>query len=290
MSIAFDSECLECHLGRQLRTARSLGTPAQASEFARRLMQLYLSAPEGVASPWFGPGTADLFTELYGLPADRYREEKLASNRFVLERLDTIRAHVAAAPDRVFAALQFAVLGNYIDFSALQDEVSFSALDGMLQTASHMALDRDVYDALLRDLENGKSLLYLTDNAGEIGFDRILAEELHTKYPHLSVTFCVRGAPAANDATRADAAAVGISFPVIDNGNRIAGTQLDLLSSEARRALEAADVILAKGQGNAETMLGCGLNVYYAFLVKCPRFIKLFDRPKFTPMLIREKK
>ena len=48
-------------------------------------------------------------------------------------------------------------------------------------------------------------------------------------------------------------------------------------------------MILAKGMGNTETMLGCGYNVYYAFLVKCPRFVQLFRRPLFTPMLVRDR-
>ena len=52
--------------------------------------------------------------------------------------------------------------------------------------------------------------------------------------------------------------------------------------------MASADVILAKGMGNVETMLGCGLNVYYAFLVKCPRFVTIFDKPMLTPMLVHE--
>ena len=40
---------------------------------------------------------------------------------------------------------------------------------------------------------------------------------------------------------------------------------------------------------NVETLLGCGLNVYYAFLIKCRRFIDLFGKEKFTPMLYRER-
>ena len=75
---------------------------------------------------------------------------------------------------------------------------------------------------------------------------------------------------------------------MIDNGSRIAGTWIEALSAEAKEALEGSDVILAKGMGNAETMFGCGYNVYYAFLVKCPRFVRLFDKPMFTPILIRD--
>jgi len=288
MSIAVDTHCLQCYLKRNLDLVRPLGTEEQAMVFAKEIMKLYLTAPEGVSSPWFGPAVADLLHDLYGIPIDRFREEKELSNRFVLERMDQIRQKVLSAPDPVYAGLQFSILGNYLDFSALQGQVSFEKLDAMLDKGLELELNRDTYGALCRDLEAGKNLLYLTDNAGEIGFDRIFAEEIAKKYPHLAITFCVRGAIAQNDATREDAAAVGIPFPVIDNGNRVAGTQLDQLSEEAAAALRSADVVIAKGMANTETMYGCGYNVYYAFLIKCQRFVNHFGSPMFTPMLVRE--
>ena len=288
MSIPIDTQCIQCFLKRNLELARTLGTEQQAMTFARELMKRYLDAPEGVSSPWFGPAAADLLHEIYGLPIDRFREEKKYSNAFVLERMDQIRQKVQAAPDPVFAGLQFAILGNYLDFGALQGQVSFEKLEAMLDKGLEMELDMENYRSLCRDLEAGKKLLYLTDNAGEIGFDRIFAEEIARRHPHLEITFCVRGDIAQNDATREDAEAVGIPFPVIDNGNRIAGTQLDQLSDPARRALEAADVVIAKGMANTETMFGCGFNVYYAFLIKCQRFVTVFGQPMFTPMLVHD--
>lgn len=289
MSIPFDPQCLQCHFRRNLGLAETLGSNEQVMDFARRLMRMYLDAPSDVGSPWFGPQTAQLFHDCFGLPLDRFRQEKEDSNRFVMERLPMIRQTVSSASDPVFAGLQCAILGNYLDFSALQGKVSFEKLDDMLRDALSMELDRQVYASLCQDLRQGKKLLYLTDNAGEIGFDRILAETIAEAYPHLEITFCVRGEITQNDATREDAEAVGIPFPVIDNGNGVAGTQIDLLSEEAAQALREADVILAKGMGNTETMFGCGYNVYYAFLVKCQKFIRLFGRPMFTPMLVKER-
>ena len=288
MSISIDTYCLQCLLRRNIALAQTLGTEEQAMAFAKEIMKLYLSAPEGVSSPWFGPKIADLLHDMYGLDYDRFRQEKLDSNRFVLERLPAIREKVTNAKDPVFAGLQFAILGNYLDFSALQGQVSFEKLEEMLDKALEMELDDQVYADLCRDLRRGGKLVYLTDNAGEIGFDRIFAEAIARKYPHLAITFCVRGGPTQNDATREDAALVGIPFPVIDNGNQVAGTQLDELGEEARQALETADVILAKGMGNTETMYGCGYNVYYAFLIKCQRFVKHFGHPMFTPLLVRD--
>lgn len=289
MSIPIDSQCLLCHFQRNLELADTLGTKEQVMDFARKLMRMYLDAPADAGSPWFGPKTTQLFYESFGLSPDRYHEEKLQSNRFVMERLPMLRETVSNAPDPVLAGLQCAILGNYLDFSALRGQVSFEKLEEMLRDALKMELDSQVYDALCEDLRQGRKLLYLTDNAGEIGFDRIFAEEIHRWYPQLEITFCVRGGIAQNDATREDAEAVGIPFPVIDNGNTVAGTQLDQLSGEAKQALEEADVILAKGMGNTETMFGYGYNVYYAFLVKCQKFVRLFDKPMFTPMLVKER-
>ena len=288
MSIGMDAQCYLCHLRRNVETARSLGDEETATAFAKALMELYLQLPPDKASPTVAPATNALFQKFYGLPEDRYREEKEASNAFVLQRLEDIRRRVQGADDPLFAGIQMAILGNYIDFSALQGEVSFEKLDALLDTAGEMALDLQVYENLRNRLSRAENLLYLTDNAGEIGFDRVLAEVIAETYPNLKITFCVRGGPALNDATRADAQAVGIPFPVIDNGNTVPGTDLSLMGAEAKQAIENADVIFAKGQANVETLLGCGYPVFYAFLIKCPRFIDRFQKPKLTPMLVSE--
>jgi uncharacterized protein with ATP-grasp and redox domains len=257
--------------------------------FARELMELYSRMPEGACAPWLAPHTAQLMNRYYGVDLDRYALEKKQSNAFVLERKDQIRQKVASAPDRVFAALQFAILGNYIDYSALHGEVSFEKLEEMLVSALDMELDKECYVNFCADLAKGGKLLYITDNAGEIVFDQILAEEITRQYPQVEITFCLRGGPANNDATREDAQQIGLPFPVIDNGNLVPGTQLDQLGQEARQALGNANIILAKGQGNAETMMGCGLNVYYAFLIKCPRFMRRFQKEKLSPMFAKER-
>lgn len=289
MAVFADTRCLICQLERNISTARKLGTEEQATAFAKDLMKLLADAPPGVSAPFFTPGVTALFHKHYNLGLDRYAQEKRDSNAFVLARLPQIREKVFSAADPVKAGLQFAILGNYIDFAGLRGDVSFEKLDTMLESALEMELDEENYSCLCAELRQGGKLLYLTDNAGEIGFDRIFAEAIVQKYPRVDITFCVRGGPAANDATRADAEEVGIPFPVIDNGNLVPGTQLDLLSNDAKAALDSADVILSKGQGNVETLLGCGYNIYYAFLIKCPLFMERFGKEKLTPMLLKER-
>ncbi len=289
MSIAAGARCMQCYLERNMDLARKLGNEQQATVFFRELLKVFLGAPEGVSAPWYAPQTAGLLQEIYGIDFDRYKQEKADSNAFVLQRLEQIRASVENAEDPLLSGLQHAILGNYLDFSGLRGQVSFELLQQMLDSAADLKLDDGNYAAFRADLAAAKKLLYITDNAGEIGFDRILAEKIAEMYPDLEITFLVRGGPANNDATAEDAAEVGIPFPVIGNGNLIPGTQIDALSREAKAAMDGADVILSKGQGNVETLYGCGYNIYYAFLVKCPRFMELFDKPKLSPMLLRER-
>ena len=286
-----DSQCILCLLKRHADTAAQLGNEEQATAFLRDLMGLLCDGPAEMAAPYYTPGIAKLFTEHFGLADDRFTEEKELSNRFCMERLDRISGMVRSADDPLYAGLQGAILGNYIDFSALQGEVSFEKLDEMLDLLHTIEVDRAVFDKLRADLKTGKELLYLTDNAGEIVFDRVWLEVIRDTFPNLAITVCVRGGPAQNDATTADAEAVGMPFPVIDNGTCISGTVLEEASPELKAAIERADVVISKGQANVETLLdtGHGYNIYYAFLVKCQRFIDRFGKEKLTPMLIRER-
>lgn len=290
MSIPMNSHCVDCLLSKHNTTARSLGDDAAAYRLSKGVMQLILDAAPEESSAVVAARINQLYMDIFGLPQDRYREEKEMSNRFVLERLDTVRNKVNQASDPVLTALQYAILGNYIDFSALWKDVSFEKLEQMLEKPEQFAFDTAFYPEFCRDMEKAKKFLLITDNAGEIGFDWVLAETLQKRYPHVKITFCVRGLPAHNDATREDYEFMQIPFPVIDSGSDIGGTELRCLGTEARDAIENADVILAKGMGNTETLYGCGLPVYFAFLVKCKRLAQIFSAEHMTPMFVREPK
>lgn len=289
MSIGMNGTCISCRVNRIINTIGKHLTDAQLTALLKAWMEMASGYEPWVDSARCGYYTDELVKKMFSIdPAELMRKDREASNAFVVSRLEEIRRRVEGAEDPVYAGLQFSVLGNYLDFAALEDTVSYAALDEMLNQAKDMTLDKSVVAQFARDLQKGKKLLILTDNAGEIGFDRVLAEVMAEQYPDLKITFCVRGGPALNDATRADAAAVGIPFPVIDNGNSVPGTDLKQMGSQAKAAFQKADVIFAKGQANVETLLGCGYPIFYAFLIKCPRFIDRFQKPKLTPMLVAE--
>ena len=290
MGISMNSTCFACRVNNITQTVGPLGTEQQLTAFLKKWMEKASKYDEFVDSARCGYYTDCLVKELYGIDlADKRKKDKEDSNRFVVERIDHIKARVEAAADPVRAGLQYAILGNYLDFAILANQISYEQLDEMLNEAKDIDIPADTVSEFARDLAKGKRLLIITDNAGEIGFDWVLAQVLKKVYPHLEITFCVRGYPVNNDATREDAFAVGITFPIIDSGNAVGGHAMELLSKEAKQAMDDADVILAKGMGNTESLYGCGYNVYYAFLVKCQRFVEVFNVPLMAPTFIKDK-
>ena len=288
MPIGVNSTCIQCHLNKQINLVRQLKGEETATAFAKDMMRIFLELPEGRDSSFISQRVAVLLHEYCDLPFDRFREEKQQSNDFALARVPQMRQMLEQAEDPVYLALQLAVLGNYLDFGALYGKVSFSELEKLLDKAKEMTLQEEACRQFRRDLEKAKSFLLITDNAGEIVFDMVLAETLKQKFPNLKITFLVRGGPAHNDATLEDTKAIGLPFPVITSGAAIGGTPLEEISQEARDAITGSDVILAKGMGNVESLYGCGYPVYYAFLVKCARIQEFFQMPLMTPMLVRD--
>ncbi|HSN58389.1 MAG TPA: ARMT1-like domain-containing protein, partial [Clostridiaceae bacterium] len=152
-------------------------------------------------------------------------------------------------------------------------------------------IDERQYAQFRGDLERAKNIVYLADNAGEIVFDKMFIRIIRETYPQASVTVIVRGLPIHNDATTSDADQIGLASvsSVIPNGTDIPGTALDQVNSETRRAIDGADLIISKGQGNFETLFGSGRNIYYLFLCKCSLFADRFGKEKFGGIFINEK-
>ena len=233
---------------------------------------------------------ADYFSSFWNVPAQDYTEIKKEFNRLMLALENELTETVQGAEDPLAAALRYARIGNYIDFAALA-KVDKDQLLSLIRE-DNSTLDPREYALFREELSDARSLVYLTDNCGEIVLDKIAVKMLQKLYPHLSITVIVRGEPVVNDATMEDAAMCGLTelVPVIGNGSRVGGTWLPDISEEARQLLDRADVIIAKGQGNFETLNGCGLNIYYLFLCKCDWFVRLFNAKPLEGMFVNERR
>ena len=220
--------------------------------------------------------------------ADLFAEEKRVYNQALLEIEDDVAARIAAADDRLERALQYAMTGNYIDFGP-RHGVSREKLNELIEAAPNLNL-KPLLERLRRDLGKARSLVYVLDNCGEAVLDKICIRTLKELYPKLNITALVRGKPISNDVTLTDAHDIGLDalVNVVGSGDDTPGTVLSRISDEARALLKSADVIIAKGMGNYETLLGSGLNVYYMLLCKCERFTREFERPLYDAIFIAE--
>lgn len=197
---------------------------------------------------------------------DPYRRAKAHQNQVALRLFSELKKELKTASDPLEMAVRVAIAGNVIDMG----------INGNI-TESHIreSLSEVMRESFVGNLESfrqavakARRILYLADNAGEIVFDRLLIEQLAFD----RVTLAVRGAPILNDATKEDARSAGLAdmVEIIDNGSDVPGTLLEDCNEEFVQRFNEADLIIAKGQGNFETLSDDLHNIFFLFKVKCP--------------------
>ena len=130
----------------------------------------------------------------------------------------------------------------------------------------------------------------MADNCGEIVLDKLFLEQLLKEFPNLKTTVLVRGKEILNDATPEDTAYTGMDelAEIVTNGSSLAGIVYEQLPEDAKGAIDRADVILSKGQGNYETLSGQGRHIFYSLLCKCDQFTQRFQVPLLTGIFVEE--
>ncbi len=273
--------CAKCLYDRQLNKT-------DHAEYLAEVRDILDHRREDDTSPYMVYLFNKVHLKYFGKGAD-YKAIKKQYNDLVLEMENDLRLEIEKAEDPLAKALIMSRIGNYIDFGAMNhvDQSEFMAL---FENTEMRADDAKVYEAFLKDCEKGKTFLLVCDNCGEIVADKLMIEQLKKRFPQLTVRALVRGAEVLNDATEEDARYVGLDrvAEIVSNGEAIAGTVYDMMPHKAKEILDTSDVILAKGQGNYESMSGRGRHVYYAFLCKCDLFTTRFQVPKLTGIFIEE--
>lgn len=280
--------CMCCLVKRQLRMLNKFDDEEKKALYMRDVLEILRNMEKGEAAPVAVSKMDALFAERFG-EVHSFEDLKEKYNILILEKEEEIMSIVNESEDRLLTALKFARVGNYIDFGAL-NTVEDEKLSEMIANAPSEVIDPVEYENFKREIESAKRMVYLPDNCGEVVFDKILIRVIRELYPDLELSIIVRGAPVLNDATVKDALFVGLDkyAPVISNGNGIAGTYLPEVSKEALGLINSADLILAKGQGNFETLFGCKKNVYYAFLCKCEWFVRRFGMTRLEGVFTNE--
>ena len=208
---------------------------------------------------------------------DPYKRSKRISNEKALKILPSAKKIVEegyAQEDRFKRAILCSIVGNVIEFDIPGHNFTFGGIRKLFKNASKdLAIDDSskIYELA----KKATTILYLTDNAGEIVFDTLLVEQL--KNMGAKVTVGVKGKPVINDATLEDAEVSGmkkIADKVITTGTDAVGLAINEVSKEFMEVYNSADLVFAKGMGYAETLTEYKLKKPHA----------LFFRTKCTPV------
>ena len=285
-----NSFCLTCLIQMQESQVRKFDDEEKKMKYMREVLAFLSSCNPDLSAPALVKPLSRIYEKYWGR-RDSMDEVKKEFNDFLLSMEEDLEMQIRKHNDPLEAALCFARTGNYIDYAAVKD-ISKDKLLELFEEQEQAGLEKNEYRLFLKDMEQASKLVYLTDNCGEVVLDKIALKMIMEKYPDLDVTAVVRGEPVVNDADLDAARCVGLDrvVKVLGNGSGIAGTDLDDISDEARREIETADVIISKGQGNFETIHGCGLNIYYLFLCKCDWFVQKFKTERFEGMFINERR
>lgn len=273
MNTALD--CMPCFMKMAIRDARLACPGDEAMQhdiviaWGRMLGELDFNAPP----PDIARHLSDLVRAKTGC-GDLYYDDKQEANARVLELLPEIKAMVVAEREKIGGdplalALELAIIGNYID-RGVDLEVDWEA---ELESVTD-SIDSEILENFKLLAVSGAKILMLGDNTGEIVLDMLLVEELQRL--GCQVTYAVRSKPVINDATMADAEAVGMTklCAVVESGVDTPGTVIERCLPEFVERMRDADLILSKGQGNFESLEGIWPGVFCAFKVKCRRVSK----------------
>ena len=276
-----NDQCAACLLDKQEHKTND-------PEYLEEVERILKNRKENDTAPYLVYLFNQAYERRFG-KTEPYKEIKRTYNDYVLSLEDAIRLRIESDCTPLAASFAYARIGNYIDFGAMNQVDSNTFMD-LLSSTRVSEPDLPVLESLIRECGSANRFLLIADNCGEIVLDKLFLEQVRKQFPQIQISVLVRGEEVLNDVTCEDARYVGLDSiaEIISNGSSMAGTVYEMLPDDAKAAMDHADVILAKGQGNYETLSGQGRHIFYSLLCKCELFTNRFKVPKLTGLLIEE--
>jgi damage-control phosphatase, subfamily I len=208
---------------------------------------------------------------------------KLKANNLcqAMKYVNYITQIIDGAPDKLEFAIRAAIAGNTIDLGANPD---FN-IENEINRITSNNIDLEVIHKFRDEYEQADTILIIGDNYEEALFDKLLIMQLIPK----NVIYAVRSAQIMNDITMEDAIYLGLNklCKVVESGSTITGIDLELCTDEFLKIYNTADIVIAKGQGNYETLLWANRPIYFMFKVKCDVIAEMCGHPIGTSMIYR---
>jgi damage-control phosphatase, subfamily I len=270
-------DCFPCFVRQALEAARMASDDEhQHRALLDHVMRQLTRLPLEVTPPQVGQLIHRLIRQHINSD-DPYRQLKDRDNKVALEMLPELRERVLRESDPLRAACQLAIAGNAIDCGASSGGFDLVAI---ADEALGHGFAVDDYVRFRAALDRAERVLYLGDNCGEIVFDRLLVESIYRR-TDAHIDFAVRGRPVLNDANMEDAMRAGMDLyaEIISNGSDAPATVLSECSRPLQDTYREADVIVAKGQGNYESLSQESGPLFYLLKAKCAVVARDIDVP-----------
>ena len=202
---------------------------------------------------------------------DPYSVLKKKSNDVALEVYPFAEKFVRSSEDPLRAAFLCSILGNVLDFGIGAGYDDPARLKKEFKNLLKEGLGHDDTPRIKTLLRKSENVVYLGDNCGEIVLDRLALEEL--KRFDIDLTLVIKEEPILADATKKDISALGIECIVdriVEAPGFAVGIDLDSLNGKFGKTMRNADLIIAKGMANFESISETDLApVAYLLRTKC---------------------
>lgn len=205
--------------------------------------------------------------------SDPYKELKKQSNQIATSLIPLVKKRIKHAKHPLKTAILASIVGNTLDFGIKGASKNPEELKQIFDQIFDEGFGYDDSEKLFSLLKKSKSILYFTDNSGEIVFDKLVIQEMKKMFPHLSISLVVKGEPVLSDATMKDAEELGFDT-IVDNifttGGFAVGIDLDLLPEELKNEMGVADLFICKGMANYESFSETKIRpIVYLLRSKC---------------------
>lgn len=255
-------ECKDCFQRQTLQSAERVGLDSDATDALLNAVKQRLDAtPQNETPPVTASDVHALIRQQSG-NTDPYREAKQEATEHALSLYPKLKKLITESDDPLDTAVRLAIAGNIIDLGVSEQYDLEASIERVLVTEpaiNHIA-------RLKQALAQADSVLFLADNAGETVMDRLLIEQIE-----IPVTYVVKDGPAVNDAIHEDAMAAGLGelCKVIDHGAATLGTLLERCSDDFLQRFNQAELIIAKGMANYESLSGNRPGIFFLLQAKC---------------------
>jgi len=238
------SDCIACLFNQSLKVTKLLELDDEISK------KVFDSTAQILIDHDMNHTPPQIAKEIYQAISDITGEEDPVARAKELSTQEALKvdtSFIKTIPD----ALKLSVIGNVIDFGAQNQ------------------FDLNEFPAFEKELKAAKEMVVIGDNVGEHIFDKVLIETIKKSY-NIEVYYFVRGTPIINDVTLKEAQILKECASIIDTGVATPGYDLEEVNAESKAIFDRADIVLAKGMGNFESLYQVAKRpVYFLFVVKC---------------------